>query len=311
MNCSPRSTVSGIGLSLLALAGIFAASACFMQAKQTAPADAPAVDAPKPSAAAPLPTNRYRQLAPGVMQTIDPKPEVQETYSRHNVVELLAVDPSYDWAKDVSFRRDIWHLEFKFKPVRMVSVDVPQETGVMKKKLIWYMVYTVTNPGKVLHPVQEENGTYKVETTDKPARFVPEFLLESTELNKAYPDRVIPVALGPIRSREDPNRTFDTSVEIAAREIKPGETIWGVAMWEEIDPRIVRFSVYVKGLTNAYKWKDEPGAYKTGDPLGKGRRLACKTLKLNFWRPGDEFNLREEEIRYGIPGEVDYEWVYR
>jgi len=310
MNRSPRSSVSGIGLSLLALAGMLAASACFAQAKQTSPA-APAANAAKPSTAAPLPTNRYRQLAPGVMLSVDPKTEVQETVSRHDVVELLAVDPNYDWAKDVSFRRDIWHLEFKFKPLRMVSVDVPQGTGVMKKKLIWYMVYTVPNPGKVLHPVKDEDGTFKVQTPDKPIRFVPEFLLQSTELNKAYPDRVIPVALGPIRSREDPNRTFDTSVEIAAREIKSGETVWGVAMWEEIDPRIVRFSVFVKGLTHAYRWKDEPGAYKTGDQLGKGRRLASKTLRLNFWRPGDEFNLREEEIRYGIPGEVDYEWVYR
>ena len=30
-----------------------------------------------------------------------------------------------------------------------------------------------------------------------------------------------------------------------------------------------------------------------------------------FTRRGDEFNQREEEIRYGIKGKVDYEWIYR
>ena len=64
---------------------------------------------------------------------------------------------------------------------------------------------------------------------------------------KVYPDRVIPVALDPIRLREDPQRRFLTSVEMC-REIPVGETLWGVATWEDIDPRIVRFSIYVSGL---------------------------------------------------------------
>jgi hypothetical protein len=95
------------------------------------------------------------------------------------------------------------------------------------------------------------------------------------------------------------------------RDINEGETLWGVATWEDIDPKIVRFSVYVSGLTNAYQWKDEPGGYKPGDPILTGRTLYRKTLKLNFWRPADEYFEHEEEIRYGIPGELDYQWVYR
>jgi len=252
----------------------------------------------------------YRKLAPGVVQTVDSKRQLEESFSRHDVVELLAVDQNFDWAKNIPFRRDIWTLDFKFKPVRMIWVDVPQKGGKMRRKLIWYMVYSVTNPGKTMHPVKAEDGTFKVEYVDQPIRFIPEFLLESQEFSKAYPDRVIPVALGPIRLREDRNRRFLTSVEIC-REINVGETVWGVAMWEDVDPRIDRFSVYVQGLTNAYKWKDEPGRFKKGDPIGTGRRLSRKTLKLNFWRPGDEYFEHEREIRYGIPGEVDYEWVYR
>ncbi|NUQ62760.1 MAG: hypothetical protein HUU20_09735, partial [Pirellulales bacterium] len=247
--------------------------------------------AEQPQAAAPAAgpaAAPYRQLAPGVMKSVDASPEIDETFARHDVVELTAVDPNFKWAKDVDFRRDIWHLNLQFKPVRMIWVDVPQPGGKMQRKLIWYMIYSVTNPGKTLHPLPDENGTFKVETIDQPIRFVPEFLLVNDEFNKTYPDRVVPAALGPIRMREDPARNFLTSVDIV-REIPVGETLWGVAMWEDVDPRIDRFSVQVHGLTNAYKWQDEPGKFKPGDTIGTGRRLARKTLKLNFWRPGDEF----------------------
>jgi hypothetical protein len=292
--------------------------------------DASAKPAAKPSAdkQAP-PTTRvpYRPLAPGVMISIDPMRKLAESVSRHNVVELLAVDPKFGWAKDVPFRHDVWVLDFKFKPVRMIWIDIPQPSGLMQRKLIWYMVYSVTNTGQVMHPVESEDLPYevfnkrqlaKVEMVDRPLRFAPEFLLEAqvrrpdkSVLNKVYPDRVIPVAVGPIRLREDPSRRLLTSVEMC-RELKVGETRWGVATWEDIDPKTFQFSVYVIGLTNSYRWTDQNGEYKKGDPIGKGRKLYRKVLKLNFWRPGDQYFEHEEEIRYGIPGKVDnYEWVYR
>jgi len=260
----------------------------------------------KPAAAA----RPYRKLAPGVVKAVDSARQLAEATSRHDVVELLAVDPNFDWAKDVPFRYDVWSLEFRFKPMRMIWVDVPQRSGQMRRKLIWYMVYSATNTGKIMHPVEDSDRTYKVVAVDRPVRFIPEFVLESHEFDKAYMDRVIPVAMGPIRLREDRNRRFYNTVEIC-RNIEVGKTVWGVATWEDVDPRIDRFSVYVKGLTNAYRWTDAAGAFKKGNPIGTGRRLWRKTLKLNFWRPGDEYFEHEREFRYGIPGEVDYEWVYR
>ena len=109
----------------------------------------------------------------------------------------------------------------------------------------------------------------------------------------------------------NPNRHFLTTVEMC-RELKVGETQWGIATWEDIDPKTFQFSVYVVGLTNAYRWTDQPGEFKQGDPVGKGRKVYRKEPQLNFWRPGDQFIEGEEEIRYGIPGKVDdYQWVYR
>ena len=246
------------------------------------------------------------------MESVNPLREYQETVCRRDVVELVAVDPKFDWAKNRVFRRDIWALQFKFKPIRFVWIDIPQAEGVMERKLIRYLVYSVTNPGKIAHPVEQADGTYKLEPVDNPVHFSPRFLLESLESNdnRAYPDRVIPLAMTPIRMREDPNRTLYNSVEMN-RDIAVGETVWGVATWEDVDPRIDRFAIYVTGLTNAYQWVDEPGHYKVGDMIGTGRRLLRKTLRLNFWRPGDEYFQREDEIRFGIPGQVDYEWVYR
>lgn len=274
------------------------------------PAASPNPAVPAAPSAAPGPT---RPLAPGALKTVDAMRQVEETVSRHDLVEVLAVNPKLDWAKEVVFRREIWALQFRFKPMRMIDVDLPQPSGRMQRKQIWYIVYQVTNAGKCMRPVpakDSQEGAFDVEYVDKPVRFVPSFLLHSEQLDKWYPDRVIPAAIGPIQMREDPNRPLLNSIEIV-REIPVGETVWGVATWEDIDPRTDRFSVYVAGLTNAYRWSDEPGKYKPGAPVGTGRHLQKKTLKLNFWRPGDEFSPKEREIRFGVPGGVDYEWVYR
>ena len=133
---------------------------------------------------------------------------------------------------------------------------------------------------------------------------------------KVYVDRLIPVALGPIAAREDRNRRFLNTTEMAGGNIPVGKTVWGIVTWENVDPRTKWFSIYVEGLTNAYKWTDAAGQFTRDDfgkpsKIGKGRRLERKILKLNFYRPGDEYNVNEKQIRYGVPGRVDYEWVYR
>jgi len=264
-----------------------------------------------------VPKDPHRRLAPGVLHTVEPDPQLGESFSRHDVVELLAVSDKYTWAKDVAFRHDVWALEFKFKPVRMIYVHIPQSSGELQRKLIWYMVYSVTNPGKTMHPVPQPDGTYKIEYEDRAVRFIPRFTLVGYESMKEevafeYKDQVMPVAAEQIRLREDRTRKFYTTGEMC-REIAVGETVWGVATWEDVNLRVKRFSIYVDGLTNAYRWTDPPGAFK--DPRedwpGKNRRFMMKSLKLNFWRPADDKFPHEEEIRYGVPGEVDYKWVWR
>lgn len=277
------------------------------------------------------PTNpSYRQVVGGVFKTVPADIRAEEASSTHDVVELLANTADIGWkpkqypnsrtlkemASDTTFRRTIFGLELTFKAPRMLWVDVPLPGGKMQQKLIWYLLYKVKNPGGQIRTVPQPDGTFKVETVNEPVRFEPQFVLQSLEYKKAYLDRVIPVAVEAIRKKEDPARPLLNSVEMAAKPIpvstdREDYSVWGVATWEDVDPRIDYFAIYVHGLSNAYKWLDPKGAYKKGDPAGEGRLFASKTLRLNFWRPGDELVEDQREIRYGIPGKVDYEWVYR
>jgi hypothetical protein len=292
-----------------------------------------------------------RPLAPGVLTVIPPEPKTEETLlgplALQNVTRMNW-DPAY-WPKTqtlgdkvsrVTLRHNVWNLEFAFKPLRMLYVDVPQPTGKMHRKLIWYMVFRVRNLGKHLNPVPIEDefghkiyGTEKVDEvlnfgaaqpTGK-IRFFPHFVLESREQGKAYLDRVVPAAKRSIELREMRGAKLFNTVEISRIDIPVGtaaaeKAVWGVVTWENIDPRTDYFSIFVQGLTNAFRLDRTPD----------GRVVhQLKTLQLNFWRPGDAVLEHEKEIRYGIPSvsnpaeqadilakyglqvRVDHLWVYR
>ena len=290
-----------------------------------------------------------RKLAPHVMYKVDPFLEVAKSFDRHDVAELLAVNPDFEFAKDVSFHRDIWYLEFEFKPVRVIDVDIPQPDGNMKKKKVWYMVYKVRNPGKAFHIAKDEklsttpsavssetspyrpmvtyqtDEAFKVVSSDLPVNFAPYFTLECVvktkdvntkeykEVVKKYRERFIPLAVDRIRAREDPAQKYMTSIEMC-RTIKPGEEYWGVATWIDVDNTTSKLSICVSGLTNAYRWKDgevKASGADAAKEIWKNRTFEHKVLKLNFWRPADEFNESDNDIIYGQQGELDYLWVFR
>ena len=281
------------------------------------------------------------------MTTIEPDLDRVDAISVHDLVEIRA-DKKLPWqpiseaksrtlsemAAGAVFPQQVWGLEFSCKPLRMIEVDVPQSSGLTQRRLVWYLVYRVRNTGVGLTPKVQVDGSFETEAAKgTPVRFLPEFTLVSQDrdkvgekVGKAYLDRLIPAALEPIRRRELSQGTLLDSVAMAEQSL-PVESgrmqkgVWGVAMWDGVDPQMDFFSVFVGGLTNAYKWSDPAGAYQAGDPPGKGRQFARKTLQLNYWRPGDELEQNEREIRYGTaPGQgqlydsgegVAHQWVYR
>lgn len=294
-----------------------------------------------------------RQLAPGVLQVIPPNAEEEETFTGPvPLAEIVAGMPELNWnpnfdaksstlyerARTIVYHRPIWCLEFSFKPMRLIEVDIPQTSGKMQRKLIWYLVYRVRDVGAVAQPI----AAPQAETLpfDRPGqrRFFPHIVLESHEYKKSYLSRVIPAAQEAIQRREMPqggrllNLVEMGSQPIPLSDERTDRGVWGVAMWEDVDPRIDFFSLYIRGLTNAFTLQVDlandanPAA---GPGVAAQRSFQYKTLQLNFWRPGDSLLQHESEFRYGVPIDsdpgvqqhilsqyglqqrVDHRWIYR
>lgn len=290
------------------------------------------------ASAQPINTDPIGDFARGTVRTISPDVKVEETYHLHDMIEITS-NTELEWqpqtfpksrtlfakAKDVRFGQEVWGLEISFKPLRMINVG---------GRPVWYMVYRLNNTGVRMKPEMGEGGQFNaVAAEPQPVNFVGQFVLESHDVDasgsrvyKAYLDRIVPEAIEIIRERELPNGQLLTTPEFASRPIEVStesedNSVWGVAMWEQVDPEINFMSIYVGGLTNAYRWIDPQGEYQVGDPAGKGRRLVSKVLQLNFWRTGDEFAENEREMRfgipkgranlYGVPEGVAYRWTFR
>ncbi len=252
------------------------------------------------------------KLAPGVLKTIPATPLDEETVTGPRPLHAIA-DKAPGWqphfspenetlaalSTHVTFRRAVWQLEFSFKPMRMLVVDLPD--GSIQR--IWYLLYKVTNTGGYIKSVAEAdefgNDRFRTARGKRTERFFPLFVLRSHEFDKSYADHLIAGAVQRIHAIEikDPRVQLHDSVSITRVPLKTSsETmdrgVWAVATWPAVERRTDFFSVYVQGLSNAYRWED-------GD--GKQPLLTFKTLQLNFWRPGDAAFENEKEFRYGLP----------
>ena len=355
--------------------------------------------------------NAPKEPAPGVMTTIRPFINYSETFQWSDIPEIAGAaegeaDHSFDWARNIYFSKEIWCLQFSFKPVRFMEVDFPNNQGKLDRKTVWYMVYSVTNTGqfvgcdistpadnktdimvrdsadeplkpeeveqkannldgiyviknidylegkyelKEVHAVEQKNAPRTVElqtiregkvetapaadgTVPGTVRFSPRFylvskniakdveyvqdetgLFNSTGVNRTsavWNDQFLPLAFAKIAAYEDSNRNFENSVSFPAIDIKPGETVWGIATWTDINPTVNNFTIYVSGLTNALRWTDSEAAFSVDNPPLGGRDITRKVLKLNFYRPGDDEVNNKNKVYFGVPGQKSFEWVY-
>ncbi|GIW96889.1 MAG: hypothetical protein KatS3mg111_0222 [Pirellulaceae bacterium] len=285
-----------------------------------------------------------RKLAPDVLEVIPPSAQWGDTALGPVNLPLVAEHPELQWtpnyfpvsdtlirkASQVTFRTDVYCLEFAFKPVRMIEVEVPTAEG-LENKTVWYLLYRVRYLGGDLHPVPEPDK-YENEVFGNPqavssewVRFLPTFHLDTLGLGLKYLDQVIPVAKAAIERKERVGLPVHDTLQIQTVRIERStpeddHPVWGVAMWTDVDPRVDFFSVVVGGLTNAQQIEQtEEG----------GLRYPQKRLVLNFWRPGDTIDEVEDRIRFGVPAisdaarqryvlakyglseRLDYYWDYR
>jgi hypothetical protein len=269
----------------------------------------------------------YRRLAPGVLTVIPADRSGDDALLRADILEITAGLGDLAWepkqspvgatlveqGRNRDFPRDIWALEFAFKPPRQIDIDVPARDFRMQRKRVWYLVYRVKNTGARRIVMADGDATRpRSETVQQPVRFLPHFVLESVEgLSKqegalafrAYLDRVVPGAVAAIREREDTRLDLHDSARMSERDLTPGEERWGVAVWEDVDPRIDFFSVYVRGLTNAIRWRPRADATFAADSVPvAGEEHVLESLRLDFWRPGDDATSLDDEMSVGHAG---------
>ena len=176
----------------------------------------------------------------------------------------------------------IWVLDFAFKPLRIKTVEIPGKG----RRQVHYLYYKVTN------------------RTGEPRMFVPDFVMVN-EQGQKFHDNVIAQAVPLIQAREDATIPLLGAVNVMGvipPSTKPDvdDSVFGVATWDKWDPRSDRFSIYVRGLSDGYKEIPDPDGKKP--PVVK-----YKSLRIDFIRRGDHFNLNEKEIYLNDP---PYEWVY-
>jgi hypothetical protein len=294
-----------------------------------------------------------RDLAPGVLTVVAPDQNAEDTAIGPLDLDFVRKHPELAWSapdfeggspnfaspsetliemgRNVTLRHPIWALEFSFKPMRTIEVTIPQKSGVIQKKLVWYLIYRLRYVGGDLLPELDENQkeagvpVAPKQVVFKSVRFLPRFVMINTQTGAEQDSRILSSALPRIAERERIGKPILDTFQIARRDISPSlndedKSIWGVATWTDVDPRTDFFIVQVKGLTNAYRLKmDEAG----------NRTFQRKTLQLHFWRPGDTIAESEDRIRLGVPAfldnsaqihilkqfglekRLDYQWIYR
>ena len=265
---------------------------------------------------------KIKRLAEGVLKVIPTVLNRRDSFS--TPMELPNLEPieyklNYgaqsesllDSTRQVIFYRDVWEYEFSFTGLRQKAISLQYPDGTIKRKNIWYLVWRCRDFGKSLSYDQEEDGFKHTEHVLKedeplaePKKFVPSFTLEGyvkPDFNSQYTavryrDINSSSLAKFIQSIEDPHQKLLTKQEMSEAEIPLAQSendpgVWGVAIWEDVDPRIDYVSVYVNGMTNAYRIVNDNGKIS----------FKYKTLQLNFWRAGDDVGQERDDVEYGIP----------
>ncbi|MFN5948936.1 MAG: hypothetical protein ACK43N_10620, partial [Pirellulaceae bacterium] len=115
-----------------------------------------------------------RKLAEGVLTVIPPDPQPEETSLGPLDLEFVAKHPELEWkapdfengqpnfssssetllaqGRGVTLRHPVFALEFAFKPMRMIEMELPDAEGVRQSQLVHYLLYRVRYLGNDLLP---------------------------------------------------------------------------------------------------------------------------------------------------------------
>lgn len=178
-----------------------------------------------------------------------------------------------------------WELKFEYDTPKRIVVEVP---GASTPKAYWYMTYTVTN------------------LTDQEREFLPVFTLVTKNGKAIRSDKGIPKAVFDKIKLRTGNKLLESPVQVAATlRVGEDQAKDGVAIWEEPEPEMGSFSIFVTGLSGestALTGSDgQPITDKEGKPV-----ILFKTLQLDYTVSGDEVYPGIDPIR-----KTHWRWVMR
>ena len=235
-------------------------------------------------AAAPAET-ASANLAPGVLTIVPPDRSADDAVQRGPLLEVTrgqnrsagprsgwrSIRPSSSGPLSSNIPRDIWCLEFGFKPPRRIDVDIPDAGLRMRRDhLVSRLSGEIPADGGCLRGRMPRGSRIRPSGPwrfQKPIRFLPHFVLESREGLSSVEGLTTIAATSTGRTlghggHSGPRRSPPAVSRHGSdrrHPLQPGEERWGVATWEAVDPRIDYFSIYVRGLTNATRWRTRPG----------------------------------------------------
>jgi hypothetical protein len=204
---------------------------------------------------------------------------------------------------------DLWLMEVQLKPVRLVSMEVPQPTGGTRSQLVWYLAWRAVRRPLQGRPVDDVLPVNQLDPLPGPRQFVPEFSLVTydnpeTEIPaQILTDEILPSAMDEIRRIERGNFLNTVTAVQDLSEPVPVDAeqqawIYGAATWPNVDPDTDFFKVILKGFSNGYE------IHKSDDGQEQVWR---KVLVQRFNRPGDRFDPDFREFQYaGNP-----QWIFQ
>ena len=213
--------------------------------------------------------------------------------------------PALATAEERLRQPDIWVMDVVLRPLRQIRVKLPDpKTGETADWYVWYLCYRATNRLITVKTSPNELPPSDQVLAARTRVFVPEFTLVTDDNGEqlSYTDTVMPAAQPVINKRE--RGEYKNSIDVvgplppAVPEGKAGTEIMGVATWRRVDPKADRFRIFMTGFSNGYEVTKGPNDEEI---------VLRKTLVQEYWRPGDEFQQDEREIR----ATGDPKWIYR
>lgn len=217
--------------------------------------------------------------------------------------------PAVASGEELSSQPELWVMEVNFKPMRQVVVELTDPvTGKKRPQHVWYIAYRAINR-KLANRAIANAPVNELDAPIIPPQFVPTFTLVTSDAEepKVYSDQVLPEAIAAINQRE--KTSYKSTVAVVTdlpTATEPGspdqKVIQGIATWTNLDPTADRYTVFLTGFSNGFR--------KVPGPDG-AEVVQWKTIQMKYWRPGDEFNQREPEIRLQTDAANQPLWIYR